>query len=193
MTNEVNQATDMDQILKRRGVMEFVTMLIDNERGYIISDLEQDIGNDASISLYIQNPSDCCQDYNIVIDLSATGLVSYDISKDITVDTEGSSVEAHNLNIGSDREFTGDLQKTTGTTTGSYTRGTTIMENFIPGSERGNKVGGTKLSAISLNIAPDENLLIDLYNRSGGNLSYMDISVMIFEVDENFQGKIVKQ
>ncbi len=176
----------LDRVLKSRGVMKYISMMINNGRVYTISDRKADIGNDGTIEVYLENASDSGYKYDIILYPVATGLITYDISYNNTENTEGSTIKGHNLRVG-DSQFSGKIRETATGETGDYSQGTVFIENFVPGGETGNKVSASIVGGVSFTLPKGEDLLIRLTNKSGGQLSYMDISMMILEVDDKFK------
>lgn len=174
------------QAFKQQGIQEVVTTLVNHGRAFVVSDRFNDISNGDSIFLYIENPDKSGFDYNVLLVPRASGLTDLDISFDATEETKGADADVRNLRSSTPRSFTGVARKTQTGDTGSYTHGTTFIEDIVPGGERGTRIGGQLGGGIGFTIDGGDNKLLELRNEAGGNLSRLALNAVIFEIDGTF-------
>lgn len=173
--------------LKQQPTADLHAFLINQGRGFTVSDRVNDLGNGNSLYIYLENDSTGI-DYDVVVLPRATGRADLDISFNATQGDTGDSATVHNLKSGSSRTFSGIAElSTTGDTGTLPSHGTTFIEDFIPGDGTGANIGGEVIDTIAFTIDEGDNKLLELRNESGGQVGRIGLNVLIFEVIGEFK------
>jgi len=176
------------EAFKRQPVNDNVSFLITKGRAFSPLVRFKDIGNGDSIFVHVDNPSDSGYDYNVILMARATGLADVDISFNPTKNGANDAV-SNNLKSGSSRTFSGqvatfDETNDTGT---SPSHGTTILEDFVPGTGRGiPNVFGQAINGAAITIDEGDSKLFQLNNDSGGQLDRMSLNMVVIELDGTY-------
>lgn len=166
------------------------SFLINKGRGFTVSNrYTAGLGNGDSIYLFVNNPSDSGYDYDVTILPRASGRAELDVSFNATPGDAGEEVDVQNLKSGSPRSFSGSVEESTTTDTGTLpSHGTTFIEDFVPGTGVGAaNVSAQVVDAIAFTIDEGDNKLLELRNSSGGNVDWIGLNVTIFEVDGTYK------
>lgn len=166
------------------------SFLINKGRGFTVSNrYTSGLGNGDSIYLFVNNPSDSGYDYDVTILPRASGRAELDVSFNATPGDAGEEVDVQNLKSGSPRSFSGSVEESTTTDTGTLpSHGTTFIEDFVPGTGVGAaNVSAQVVDAIAFTIDEGDNKLLELRNSSGGNVDWIGLNVTIFEVDGTYK------
>lgn len=173
--------------LRDQPTADLHSFLINQGRGFTISDRVNDLGNGDSIYMYIDNTSDGI-DYDVVLLPRSTGRADLDISFNATQGDAGSAVSVHNLKSGSTNTFSGTAEISQSGDTGTLpSHGTTFIEDFVPGGGEGAFIGGQVVDAIAFTIDEGDNKLLELRNESGGTVSRIGLNVVLVEVDGTYK------
>ena len=175
--------------LRQQPTIDLTSFLINQGRAFTVSDRITELGNDDSTYLFIENPEGSGFDYDVIVQPRAGAEADINISFGATQGDAGQAVTANNLESGSDRTFSGLVERSqTGDTGTLPSHGTTVVEDFLPGGTRGVKVGPAGVNGISLTIDEGANKLLELVNRSGGGTK-LALNVQLFEIDGTYKAR----
>lgn len=187
-------ATDVETVrqgvkeaLTEQPILDYATVLINHGFGFTVSDRFNDIANGDSIFLFVENPSDSGFEYDIILFPRASGLADLDVSFNATEDAEGTDIDVDNLRDGVSRGFSGIARETQTGDTGSYTHGDTFIEDIVPGSSGGIRMGGQVVGGIGFTIDQGSNKLIELRNEAGSQITRAAINAVILETTDEFK------
>ncbi|UHQ96475.1 hypothetical protein [Natrinema halophilum] len=175
--------------LFQQPTIDLQSFLINKGRGFTVSNRHTaGLGNGESIYLFVNNPAGSGYDYDIVLLPRASGRAEIDVSFNADAGDTGEAVTAHNLQSGSPRTFSGSVERSTTGDTGTLpSHGTTFLEDFVPGSGMGTNVAAQIVDSIAFTVDEGENKLLELRNASGGNVDWIGMNVVIFEVDGTYK------
>lgn len=140
---------------------------LDSAFRYIVTKRFTGISQDATSSVLLSNPSNSGLITHIEnATVSTGGLSDIDLTTNVTVDSAGTSITPQQSFIGSSTTSSINAEHS-----GTYTGGTLYSEIIIPGSSAGAaSTGGTSTIATDTNIDENNNLLIEVTNRSTGSI-----------------------
>lgn len=140
---------------------------------FIVADRFTDLGNGETETVVLKNPSNSGITLEIEsIVINATGKTNYDLTKNVTISSAGTSITPQSAAIGSGHSATTTAEKN-----GTYTGGTDIVTAVIPGGVGPRAIGASLSGSMLLSIQPDNNIRVELTNGSGAN---EDVSSTIF-------------
>lgn len=138
--------------------------------GYIVSHRFSDVGNGTTVALFVDNPSGSGKSIVATqIAVVGNGQADFDVSEDVIEDTQGTTIEIHNRQIGNNKTSVATV-----THGGSYSGKDTneFLQSIIIGGGAGEqRFGGASGSGV-LELLPGSNILVELTNGSGGTEDY---------------------
>lgn len=142
---------------------------------YIVT-ARADLASDAAGRMFIDNASENdCQAKIKTFVLGSETLTDIDCTKNVTVDSNGTSKTPQNTEIGSSN--TSEIEISTG---GSYSGGTTFFSGVIYPNTRGAVAGTLSSEHEDLIITPGTNLLIEATNK-GSSTSRVTLELTFSE------------
>lgn len=182
-----NFVADIERALRQQPTSDLHSFLINQGRGFTLSDRVNDLGNGDSIYIHVDNPTEET-DYDVILLPRSTGRADLDISFGAEKGDAGTVADVHNLKSGSDRQFSGVVELSqTGDTGTLPSHGTTFIEDFVPGGGTGTNVAAEIVDAIAFTIDAGDDKLLELRNESGGNVSRIGLNVVLLEVDGTYK------
>ena len=175
--------------LFQQPTIDLQSFLINKGRGFTVSNRVTDgLGNEESIFLYVDNPEGSGYDYDVVLLPRSSGRAEIDVSFNASPGDAGIVTAANNLKSGSPRTFSGTVEVSqTGDTGTLPSHGTTFLEDFVPGSGMGTNLAAQIIDAIAFTVDEGDNKLLELRNASGGNVDWIGLNVVIFEIDGTYK------
>jgi|APHM01.1.fsa_nt_gi hypothetical protein len=149
-------------------------------RKYMASTGRQEIADDASTTLFVENPSSSDVDVYLVVDYQASADAEAEMSTNVSQDGSGSALDT--INAKPEQGFTSAINARSGD---SYTvNGTTLSYNIPGGSSSGAGAGGgsSQSAPSTFLLGQGVSLLFEVFNRSGGTAA-MGASATWFEVN----------
>ena len=177
----------IERALRQQPTSDLHSFLINQGRGFTLSDRVNELGNGDSIYIYLNNPTEET-DYDVVLLPRSTGRADLDVSFGATSGDAGTEADVHNLKSGSDREFSGTAEVSqTGDAGTLPSHGTTFIEDFVPGGGQGANIAAQVVDALAFTIDAGDNKLLELRNESGGNVDRIGLNVVLLEVDGTYK------
>lgn len=177
----------VERALRQQPTSDLHSFLINQGRGFTLSDRVNELGNTDSIYVYIDNLTDET-DYDVILLPRSTGRADLDISFNANQGDAGVEADVHNLKSGSDRVFSGTAELSQSGDAGTLpSHGTTFIEDFVPAGGQGANIGAQIANAIAFTIDAGDNKLLELRNESGGNVDRIGLNVVLLEVDGTYK------
>jgi len=140
--------------------------------GFSISHRFEDVAADASVNLYLGNPSGSGRKvYIITIDVIALAQCYVDIYRDNSITASGTSITPVNLNF--EKTVLSVVNAEYG---GTYTTGTLVHSTVVPGGSRIRAIGGVSEVGESVIISGGYDFIVKVTNKSA---SATDLSIRV--------------
>ncbi len=104
--------------------------------------------------------------------MNGTGKTNYDVTKNVTISSAGTSLTPQSAAIGSSLSATVTAEKN-----GTYSGGTDMITGVLPGGVGPRALGSSLAGDWTLSLQPNNNFRVRLTNTSGGN---EDVSITMF-------------
>lgn len=178
---------EIERALRQQPTSDLHSFLINQGRGFTLSNRVNELGNGESIYIYIDNPTDVT-DYDVILLPRSTGRADLDISFGADQGDTGTAADVHNLKSGSDNGFSGTAEVSrTGDTGTLPSHGTMFIEDFVPGGGQGATIAAQVVDSIAFTIDAGDSKLLELRNESGGNVSRIGLNLVFLEVDGTYK------
>ena len=142
------------------------------EKGFICSHRFEGVASDASVDMYVENPSGSgVYMYIIAVEIASYGQGWIDFYRNNSISTSGTRANIFPLFLGSAK--TSKIYIEYG---GTYTLGDLAMYTITPGGRRSRAIGSLAEVGETLIIPPGQNMVIRFTNKSD---TTVDVSIKI--------------